>query len=128
MALPTQQQNNLDRDLRNHEARLMHPKCSQEEAAIHKMLLTLGRSRSVRDTLDALYDHPELAREMAHDSAAFLKKRGIAMPQGVSIAMADPDPRSTTVEVRVVQGVYAFKITWHRDTGFAFSTIESASA
>jgi hypothetical protein len=42
MALPRQQQNNLDRDLRNHEARLKHPGCSQEEAAVHQMLLTLG--------------------------------------------------------------------------------------
>jgi hypothetical protein len=124
MALPRQQQNNLDRDLRNHEARLKHPRCSQEEAAVHQMLLTLGRSRSVQDTLDALYDNPELAREMAQDSAAFLKKRGVATPQGVSIAMVEPDPSLTTVEVRFAQGHYAFKITWNRNTGFTFSPME----
>src|SRR5215831_16231112 len=108
MPLPKQMQHSLELDLRNHGARLKDLRSSiatlQAEVAVHEMLMTLGKNKAVRDTLDALYDHPELARKMAQNPTAFLNSRGIVMPEGTSVAVIDSDPRSTTVEVRFVQG------------------------
>jgi hypothetical protein len=126
--LPKQHLDRLKKELTGHDRRASELKESlllqQEEVRVHETVVRLGRDTKLLAALGELHDDPLLAGKIQGDPLKHFESKGVALPQGAEVVVADASPGSTRVEARLTQGPYRYKVSWARAKGF---TLENAA-
>src|SRR6185369_13987676 len=84
----------------------------------HEITLELAKSPQLADVLNDLNDSPDLRRSMREDPASYLRSRGVKIPNGASVAMRLLEANGWEIEVKVVEGLYAYTNGFNNETGF----------
>jgi hypothetical protein len=130
MPIPDEQKRRLQIDLVGHERRLSFLRQQierlEKEAAVHEVLLGLGRDKRLSELMNELYDHPELAAEIARQPARYIEGRGIKLPHGAEIIVVEASAGDTALEAHFKQQGYAYKVAWSRNKGFSSDRLDSS--
>ncbi|MFH8574306.1 hypothetical protein [Streptomyces sp. NPDC017993] len=120
MPIPDIHRQRLDRALREHDRaleRISREKIRLEtEEEIHRILLALGRDPGVLDGLCAIHEDPEIIDELEKDADSVLQERGVSLPSGVTIRVAEPH-RAVQADISVRGTV--FVVQWDLELGLS---------
>src|ERR1700730_17506470 len=83
----------------------------------HQITLDLARSAGLVQLLNDLHN-PDLRRQMREQPKDFLLKRSINIPQGASVEVRELQANGWEVEIRVVEGLYAYINGFKNEKGF----------
>jgi hypothetical protein len=83
----------------------------------HQITLDLARSAGLVQLMNDLHN-PDLRRQMREQPQDFLLKRSINIPQGASVEVRELQANGWEVEIRVVEGLYAYINGFNNEKGF----------
>jgi len=131
VSVPKEHLDRLRKELTGHERRLSQLRESirlqQEEIRLHETVIRLGQDGHLLAALGQIYDDPELISEVSRNPRDYFERKGVAVPQGAKVEVANSSPQATRIEARIEQGLYRYIVEWERGSGFALTATAAPS-
>jgi hypothetical protein len=83
----------------------------------HQMFVTLGTDKKILAALNELSENPELRKQVAKDPAAYVKSKGISLPKGAKVTLAEGSWK-ISIEVQIGDHNFGASASYDSKSGF----------
>lgn len=121
--LPREHLAGLRKSVEDHEQRIAELReviipAIEEEIALHEALRDLAQNEELIELVGEVYDDTNLASSLAGAPQEYLGKKGVPLPENVTLSAVDADESVARLTVTLSVGSTNVEVIWDREAGF----------